>query len=70
MKNYIKLISLLCACVMLLSHIGLQDRADKLERALDICSFEEKKYVITGRDTGATCDEFGAYVMETLQKIV
>ena len=60
--------SMLRACVMLLSHIGLQDRADKLERALDICSFEEKKYVITGRDTGATCDEFGDYVMTTLQK--
>lgn len=60
--------SMLRACVMLLSHIGLQDRADKLERALDICSFEEKKYVITGRDTGATCDEFGDYVMATLKK--
>lgn len=62
--------SMLRACVMLLSHIGLQDRADKLERALDICSFEEKKYVITGRDTGATCQQFGDYVMETLQKLV
>ena len=62
--------SMLRACVMLLSHIGLQERADKLERALDICSFEEKKYVITGRDTGATCEQFGDYVMETLQKIV
>ncbi|MBE5740206.1 MAG: isocitrate/isopropylmalate dehydrogenase family protein [Clostridiales bacterium] len=61
--------SMLRACVMLLSHIGLQDRADKLEKALDICSFEEKKYVITGRDTGATCDEFGEYVMSTLQKL-
>ena len=61
--------SMLRACVMLLSHIGLQDRADKLERALDICSFEEKKFVITGRDTGATCDEFGDYVMDTLKKI-
>ena len=61
--------SMLRACVMLLSHIGLQDRADKLEKALDICSFEEKKYVITGRDTGATCDEFGDYVMSTLQKL-
>ncbi len=61
--------SMLRACVMLLSHIGLQDRADKLERALDICSFEEKKLVITGRDTGATCQEFGDYVMETLQKL-
>lgn len=61
--------SMLRACVMLLSHIGLQDRADKLERALDICSFEEKKYVITGRENGATCSEFGDYVMETLQKL-
>ena len=61
--------SMLRACVMLLSHIGLQDRADKLERALDICSFEEKKFVITGRDTGATCQEFGDYVMQTLQAL-
>ena len=61
--------SMLRACVMLLSHIGLKDRADKLERALDICSFEEKKLVITGRDTGATCAEFGEYVMETLKKL-
>lgn len=61
--------SMLRACVMLLSHIGLQDRADKLERALDICMFEEKKYVITGRDTGATCQEFGDYVMETLKSL-
>ena len=61
--------SMLRACVMLLSHIGLQDRADKLERALDICSFEEKKFVITGRDTGATCQEFGDYVMKTLQSL-
>ncbi len=58
--------SMLRACVMLLSHIGLQDRADRLERALDICSFEEKKLVITGRPGGATCEEFGNYVMETL----
>ncbi len=61
--------SMLRACVMLLSHVGLQERADKLERALDICSFEEKKYVITGRDTGATCEQFGDYVMETLKKV-
>ena len=61
--------SMLRACVMLLSHIGLQDRADKLERALDICSFEEKRLTITGRPGGATCREFGDYVMETLSKL-
>ena len=59
--------SMLRAAVMLLSHIGYQDRADKLERALDICSFEEKKLTITGRPSGATCEEFGNYVMETLK---
>lgn len=61
--------SMLRACVMLLSHIGLQDRADKLERALDVCSFEERKLVITGRPGGARCREFGEYVMETLKKL-
>ena len=61
--------SMLRAAVMLLSHIGYQDRANRLERALDICTFEEKKLVITGRNTGATCEAFGNYVMETLQKL-
>ncbi len=61
--------SMLRAVVMLLSHIGYQDSADKLERALDICSFEEKKLTITGRSTGATCEEFGNYVMETLKSL-
>jgi isocitrate dehydrogenase (NAD+) len=61
--------SMLRACVMLLSHIGMQDRADKLERALDICAFEEKKYVITGRPGGATCREYGDYVMATLKSL-
>ncbi len=61
--------SMLRACVMLLSHIGYQDRADKLERALDICTFEEKRLTVTGRSTGATCAEFADYVMETLQNL-
>ena len=68
-EKYADPCSMLRACVMLLSHIGLQERADKLEKALDICSFEEKKFVITGRDTGATCDEFGDYVMQTLTSL-
>ena len=61
--------SMLRATVMLLSHIGKQDKADRLERALDICTFEEKRLVITGRDTGATSREFADYVIETLQKL-
>ena len=61
--------SMLRAAVMLLSHIGYQSLADRLERALDICSFEERRLVITGRDTGATCREFADYVMETLKSL-
>lgn len=59
--------SMLRATVMMLSHIGRQKQADRLERALDICMFEEKKLTITGRDTGCTCEQFGDYVMETIE---
>ena len=61
--------SMLRAAVLLLSHIGFQTQADKLERALDICMYEEKKLQVTGRDTGATCEQFGNYVMETVEKL-
>ena len=61
--------SMLRAAVMLLSHIGKQAEADKLERALDICMYEEKKLHITGRADGATCEDFGNYVMDTLTKL-
>ena len=54
--------SMLRATVLLLSHIGYQDQANRLEKALDFCMFEDKKISITGRDTGATCDEFVDYV--------
>ena len=60
--------SMLRASVMLLSHIGLADRAKRLERALDICTLEEKRLTVTGRATGATCADFASYVMETLKK--
>ncbi len=61
--------SMLRASVMLLSHIGEQEKADLLEKALDICMYEEKKYQITGRDNGCTCSEFGDYVMDTVRKL-
>ena len=61
--------SMLRATVMLLSHIGKQKESELLEHALDICMIEEKKLTITGRADGATCEEFGNYVMETVKKI-
>ncbi len=61
--------SMLRAVVLLLSHIGYQEKSDKLARALDICMFEEKKLVMTGRDNGATAQQYADYVMETIEKL-
>lgn len=61
--------SMLRAVVLLLSHIGYQAESDKLAKALDVCMFEEKKLVMTGRDTGATAEQFADYVMETIEKL-
>ena len=61
--------SIIRAGAMLLSHIGYPEKADKLYRALDICTTTEKKLVITGRDTGATGAEFADYLMKTIEKL-
>ena len=61
--------SMIRAAVMLLSHIGYTEQAAKLEKALDICMYQEKMLVLTGRDTGATGEEFADYVMETIASL-
>lgn len=61
--------SMLRASVMLLSHIGFQEKANLLETALDKCMFQEKKLSITGRANGCTCDQFGDYIMETVTEM-
>lgn len=61
--------SVLRAAVMLLEHIGEIELAKKLNRALDICMVEERKVVVTGRDTGATAQEFTDYVLDTIAKL-
>ena len=48
--------SMIRAGAMLLAHIGYTKEADKLYKALDICTVTEKKLVITGRDSGATSE--------------
>ena len=61
--------SVIRAGAMLLNHIGYHEQAEKLYRALDICTVEEKKLVMTGRDTGATGAEFADYIMETMERL-
>ncbi|MFX1477921.1 MAG: isocitrate/isopropylmalate family dehydrogenase [Promethearchaeota archaeon] len=59
--------SIIKAAALLMNHIGFTEKSKKLEMALDICAQYEKKVVLTGRDTGATGEEYAKYLMETLQ---
>lgn len=61
--------SMLKASEMMLRHIGFKDYADKLDKALKICTEEDVKYKITGRSDGATCSQLGDYIMETIEKL-
>ena len=61
--------SLMRALEMLLRHIALTDRAEKLSKALNICCESEKKLTVTGDKTGATCAAFADYVLDTLKKL-
>ena len=61
--------SVIRAGAMLLSHIGYQKEADKLYKALDICTVTEKKLVMTGRADGATGEQFANYLMETMENM-
>ena len=61
--------SLMRALEMLLRHIALTDRAEKLSKALNICCEREKKLTVTGDRTGATCAAFADYVLDTLAKL-
>ena len=61
--------SMIRAGAMLLAHIGYTEEADKLYKALDITTITEKKLVLTGRDTGATGEEFANYLMDTIEKL-
>lgn len=58
--------SVIRAGAMLLSHIGYQDKADRLFAALEECSVKEKKLVVTGRPNGATGAQFADYIMSKL----
>ncbi len=58
--------SIIKAAALLMNHIGFTEKAKKLEMALDICATLEKKITLTGRDDGATGEEFAKYIMDTL----
>ena len=59
--------SLIRAGAMMLEHIRFDELGQKLHKALDICGQYERKIVMTGRNTGATSEAFGRYIMETVE---
>jgi len=67
--NYANPTSIFKATEMLLNHIGFKAAAQKLSKALSICTETEKRVVVTGDTDGATCSEFAEYVMETIKSL-
>ena len=67
--NYANPSSIFKAVEMMLRHIAMPDKADRLAAAMQICTETEKAVVCTGDRDGATCREFADYVIETLKKI-
>jgi isocitrate dehydrogenase (NAD+) len=59
--------SLIRAMGMMLQHIGYNDYKEKLDKALDICTIEERKLVLTTFKKDASTAEFTDYLIETLQ---
>ena len=57
--------SILRALVMLLRHIGLSEKAQKLEDALNLCN-DENAVAVTGNKDGATCSEYTEYLISKI----
>lgn len=68
-EQYANPSSIFKAAEMMLRHIGFSSKAEKLSEALEICNEREKKVVVTGDESGATCGEFADYLMETIENL-
>ena len=54
------------AAELLLRHIAMADKADRLSAAMRLCTETERRVVMTGHRDGASCAEFGDYLLEKL----
>ncbi len=66
LAEYANPTSILRACELMLSHIGLSDRARILSSAIEKCAVVERKLTVTGDKDGAKCADFADYVIESL----
>ena len=64
--DYANPASILKAAELLLRHIAMADKADRLSAAMRLCTETERRVVMTGHRDGASCAEFGDYLLEKL----
>lgn len=57
--------SILKAAELLLHHIAMPEKADRLSKAMEACR-EEGRVIVTGHRDGAACAEFTDYLLEKL----
>ena len=67
--DYANPASILRAAELLLRHIAMGTQADRLAEALRICCEEERRVIVTGDRSGATCRAFTDYLLETLHRV-
>lgn len=60
--------SMIKAATMLLRHIGRIEQAERVEKALEICTVYERNKMLTGRSNGCTGSEFSDYVMSWIDR--
>lgn len=61
--------SLIRAMGQMLIHIGYADRANILDKALEICTVTEKKLVVTTYEEDASAAEFTDYLLDTIRTL-
>ena len=64
--DYANPASILKASELLLRHIAMADKADRLSAAMRLCTETERRVVMTGHRDGASCAEFSDYLLEKL----
>ena len=66
LQDYVNPMSIFKACEMMLRHLGMAEKADKLKSALDKALSSECPYKVTGFPGGSTCAELTGYVFSQL----
>ncbi|MBQ6608041.1 MAG: isocitrate/isopropylmalate dehydrogenase family protein, partial [Firmicutes bacterium] len=66
LQDYVNPMSIFKACEMMLRHLGMAEKADKLRSALNKALSSECPYKVTGFPEGSTCAELTVYVFSQL----